>query len=224
MSRSLLIPGIVIAVALLIVLLLKVILDNPEIYRQRLGQAFQEQTGFELNMQGDVKWRLFPPVAIEISQISITPQGFDEPLARLGFASFDLKLSPLLFDGKLVIDGIRIDGLEINAVVDEQGLRNWETGLEIGADDDTPATKPRGEAASAADDIEFGFRVSVRKLPECFNSQTEPLDPNQRPRRKNPERTVRGVGRPVLRQVRGRDAGDWKEVDFAGPITGHLGN
>ncbi len=126
MSRLFKIIAVLVALPVLGVISLLLILDNPTVYQEPIGDAFRQKTGLELNFNGDIQWRFFPPLAININEIEIKSPDSDTPLASLNSASIDLKLIPIILEGKIVIEAIEIDGVDLNAVVSEQGIGNWE--------------------------------------------------------------------------------------------------
>ena len=104
---------------------LLIALDNPDAYKTMLTESFHDETDLNLKIEGDIKWRYWPPVAIDISGISITPDQSETPLATLQSANIDIQVIPLLTGGKILIDEIHINGIEINALVDKNGKENW---------------------------------------------------------------------------------------------------
>ncbi len=120
------------------------LLDNPDLYRQQLNDAVKRETGFELNINGDISWRYWPPIAIKVSDIEIQPAGSDQPFLLLETAAVDLKLIPLLLGGELAIDGLTIDGLTLNAEVAADGKGNWQV-----ADTATAAAEADSSDSSA---------------------------------------------------------------------------
>jgi len=92
------------------------ILDNPDTYREALKKGFYEETKLNLSIDGDISWRYWPPIAMDISRISITPDQSDTTLATLDSASIDIQLLPLLTGGRFSIKTVR----------DKQGKGNWE--------------------------------------------------------------------------------------------------
>lgn len=121
------------------------LLDNPDLYRQQLNDAVKQETGFELSINGDVSWRYWPPVAIQVTDIEIQPAGSDQPFLLLETAAVDLKLIPLLLGGELAIDGLTIDGLTLNAEVTADGKGNWQV-----ADTTSAATEAESSDRSAS--------------------------------------------------------------------------
>ena len=145
MSRALIVIAVVIGLPVIALIALLLLLDNPDAYKARLSSTFQDQTGLGLEINGDISWRYMPPIAINISSVSITTPASEQPLASVGSASIDLKLMPLLFGGNVEINGLDIDGLEVNAVVDAAGKGNWEVS-------DTTSTKDNADPAFAGSD------------------------------------------------------------------------
>ncbi|MEX2327260.1 MAG: AsmA family protein, partial [Pseudomonadales bacterium] len=143
MSRVKILIFVLVLVPIIIVGAVLILLANPEYYRDQLRSTVLEQTGYELNIKGEMKWRYWPPIALSISDIVVTPKGKTEPLATLKAAAMDLSLLPLLFGSQEIsVKGIDVDGLTVNAIVDENGMANWVVEMEAAPGDDSSATKP----------------------------------------------------------------------------------
>ena len=102
------------------------LLDNPDYYQDELSSIVKTQTGFEVAINGDIKWRYWPLIAINITGVELRPVDAADALMTLDSVAVDLKLLPLIFGAELAIDGLSIDGLTVNAVVDADGKGNWE--------------------------------------------------------------------------------------------------
>ncbi|MBV1877654.1 MAG: AsmA family protein [Pseudomonadales bacterium] len=130
MKKIFSIIGVIIALPLLAFALafggLWLVLDNPALFGQRLSAGFEQQTGFQLKINGDLNWQWLPPIGLSLNQIEIIPTNAEQPLASLKQARIDLKLLPLIFSNRLEINGIEIDGLALNAVIDAAGVANWQ--------------------------------------------------------------------------------------------------
>ncbi len=126
MSRLFKIIAVLVALPVLGVISLLLILDNPTVYQEPIGDAFRQKTGLELNFNGDIQWRFFPPLAININEIEIKSPDSDTPLASLNSASIDLKLIPIILEGKIVIEAIEIDGVDLNCRCFRAGY--WQLG------------------------------------------------------------------------------------------------
>ncbi|XOV87026.1 MAG: AsmA family protein [Pseudomonadota bacterium] len=168
-----------IKIVILVIVLIPVLLfgaivflvSNPDYYRDQLNATFTAETGFELDIRGDMSWRYFPPIALRITDVAVTPVGSDMPLATMNEAAVDMDLLPLLFGGdELAINGISVDGLTINARVDKMGRGNWET----------TADTSQGETETAsADGNALGLNiqsVSITNTTITYVDETGPSD------------------------------------------------
>lgn len=137
MRRILAILAIIIAIPLLFIGMLMLVLANPEEFRDQISESVKNSTGYDLQINGEIKWRYWPPIAIEVTQIAIAIPGEDTPLASLDKAAIDLDLLPLLTGSQSIgVSGLSIAGLTLRPVVNKKGRGNWEI--------DTTGEKPEG--------------------------------------------------------------------------------
>jgi AsmA protein len=113
------------ALPLIAFVVLLIALDNPAAYQTMLTERFHDETKLNLKIDGEITWRYWPPVAISISGISVTPDHTETPLATLQSANIDIQVMPLLTSGKILIDQIHVNGVQINALIDKDGKENW---------------------------------------------------------------------------------------------------
>jgi AsmA protein len=113
------------------------LLDNPDYYQEELSSIVKAETGFDLTVNGEIKWRYWPLIAINVTGVELRPAGAQEALMTLNSVAVDLKLLPLIFGAELAIDGLSIDGLAVNAIVDAAGKGNWEVAGDSAEIEDT---------------------------------------------------------------------------------------
>ena len=155
MSRKTLLFIIMLTVVASIAIGIVAALDNPEYYREKIQATAETETGFDIEINGELTWRYWPPIAISIEDVDVRPAGSDVPLATLKSAAVDLKLLPLLLGtGDLAIDGLNIDGLTVNAMIDQQGRGNWET-------DDQPSKTSDASDTDADVDSENSLDLDI---------------------------------------------------------------
>lgn len=141
-------PFKIIAGLLLVLLaapLLALLLFDPNDFKDEIREQVATATGRELDIAGDLSLSFFPWLGLEIQDVSLAnAPGFgDEPLARVARARVRVRSFPLL-SGHLEMDRIRIEGLSLYLIRDQEGRANWnET---AGA----PATVVRGEQPAVA--------------------------------------------------------------------------
>ncbi|RPI58488.1 MAG: AsmA family protein, partial [Lysobacterales bacterium] len=144
MNRILKILGIVVGavVVLLVVVAVAVtLLFDPNDYKDEITAAVQRSTGRELTLDGDLELALFPTIRIAVGSAALSnAPGFgDEPMARIGSASLNVALLPLLAQ-RVEISEARLSGLELNLARDRRGANNWQ---------DLGRGTPAGEAPAA---------------------------------------------------------------------------
>jgi len=116
-------------VALVVVLALAaVLLIDPDDYRDDLAAAASEQLGRDVTLAGPMSLRLFPWLAIEISDVGVAnPPDFGQapPLARIGVATASIRVWPL-FRGNVETGAIRLEDAELHLVTNPAGRSNLD--------------------------------------------------------------------------------------------------
>lgn len=111
---------------------------DPNDYKQEITEQVEKATGRQLTLKGDIGLSVFPWVALELGQLSLSnAKGFKaDTFANVEAAQVRIKLMPLL-SKKLEMDTIILDGLVLNLEKNKNGKTNWDdlTG------NSTPATK-----------------------------------------------------------------------------------
>lgn len=126
------------------------LLDNPDYYQAELSSMVKAETGFDLTVNGEIKWRYWPLIAIDVTGVELRPAGAQDALLTLNSVAVDLKLLPLIFGAELAIDGLTVDGLTVNAIVDAMGKSNWEVAGDSAETQDTSAS---GDSSGVKIDI-----------------------------------------------------------------------
>ena len=127
--------GLVVLLFVLAAVLLPFIYDKEDLEKTLADQVYQ-QTGRELDIAGGLDFSVFPWLAIEVEDLSLSnAPGFgDQPFARIGKARVGVALVPL-FRRQVSIDEVTLDGLELALAVNDQGRTNWDD-LSEGQDSD----------------------------------------------------------------------------------------
>ena len=95
------------------------LLLDPNDYKEEIETLAREKASVELTIGGDIGWSLFPTLGLELDQVDA--KSLDgKPLASLNKAQVSVKLSALL-QGKVLMDGVLIDGLQLAIVAPEDG-------------------------------------------------------------------------------------------------------
>lgn len=142
MVKKLLI-GLAVVIVLVIVAAIAVPLFIPlDTYKAKIVALVKSETGRDLKIAGPVHFSLFPSVALEANDVSLSnPQGATSPnMVQLKTLDVELKLLPLLHGG-LEISEFKLVQPVIALEVDKQGKPSWAF---------TPSTPAGGAAPQAA--------------------------------------------------------------------------
>ncbi len=141
--------GALVLLLLLAAVLLPLIYDKEDLEKAIAGQVYK-QTGRELTINGTLDFTVFPWLAVEVSDLSLSnAEGFgDQPFAKIGEARVGVALMPLLHK-QISVDEITLERLELALAVNERGQNNW---------DDLAS----GEESAVVDDSSPGMFTSQR--------------------------------------------------------------
>lgn len=132
------------AIAALVVVAMFVVTQvvDANRFKPQIQRAVAQASGRELRIDGDLELDWFPWLSVRVESAKLAnPPGFEgPPLLTVKQANIGARLFPLL-DGRLELDRIRLDGLDVQLHRLADGRANWDG---LGAD---PAEK-RADAAS----------------------------------------------------------------------------
>lgn len=95
-------------------------------HKQWLSEQFYQQTGRNLNINGEIQSSFYPWLGIQVEGLQISnPAGFSEnTFVQSDFAALRVRLMPLL-SRDLEIDTMVLRGTTVNLEVDDEGYNNW---------------------------------------------------------------------------------------------------
>ena len=140
--RKILIGFLVVIGVIIVLALAAVIFIDPDDYREEIAERASEQLGRQVTLSGPMGLKLFPWLAIEISDVGVdNPPDFGQapPLARVGTAIASVRVWPLL-RGDLELGAITLEDAELHLVTNRAGRSNLE-GL-LAAEPDRPEAEP----------------------------------------------------------------------------------
>jgi len=124
---------------------------DPNTFKGEIEKLAADQ-GLILHLDGDLSWQIFPNIQIAVGEASLaTPASSDAASAeivRFTQAQLAVALKPLL-QKQLVIQGVKLSGLNANLMVDKNGVGNWS---KIGNQTKTAEAAPN-EKNSATQDL-----------------------------------------------------------------------
>jgi hypothetical protein len=141
---------------------------DPNLYRGPIERQVAAATGRAMRLQGDIELAFFPWLSLTSGAAELpSPAGFPEPrFLRWRSAHVGVRLLPLL-RGKLVVDRVRLVGLEAHFVKAADGRVNWSLG---GKGESAPGAPPDiaglelRDARVVYDDVAGGLQLSLDDL------------------------------------------------------------
>ena len=137
------------------VIVLPLIID-PNDYKDEIATAVREQTGRTLAIEGDISLSVFPWLGLDIGPTRFSnAEGFADPdMASMEAVQVRIKLMPLL-SKQLVVDTVKLSGLQLNLAKDKSGRSNWaDLQGEQAATKEEGARSADGEAETGAAALE----------------------------------------------------------------------
>jgi len=100
---------------------------DPNEYKSEIAQAVKKNTGRELVFEGDIGFNFFPWLGLKVGPVALgNAPGFSpKEMVRINKAEANIKILPLL-TGNVAIGVVVLDGLNLNLVVNKQGVSNWD--------------------------------------------------------------------------------------------------
>lgn len=104
---------------------------DPNDYKDTIENKIQENIGRTAHLDGDIKWKVFPWVALSFNDVKLeNEKGFKgDSLAVIQSLSARVKLLPLLTKN-IEIGQVTIEDAEFNLQVDKRGRSNWQSILD----------------------------------------------------------------------------------------------
>ena len=139
---------------------------DPNIFKDDIEKLAAEQ-GLILHLDGDLSWQVFPNIQIVINGASLATSDKVE-LMSFDTAQLSVALMPLL-NKDIVVQGIGLDGVKANLVVDEQGVGNW---TKIGKASDDKAQKPEAKDEGGSKALELAIaKLSLSNSHVIYNDK-----------------------------------------------------
>ncbi|MCG7601750.1 AsmA family protein [Halomonas sp. McH1-25] len=141
---------------------------DPNDLKPRLIDAVRQQSGLELALDGPLNWSFYPRlgVSVEDARAWLPRQPHDETaFAAIERAEVSMAFAPLL-SGDVAIDGLILDGMQLDLERDAQGRGNWEALLEQLGDTATQDAGGQGASAAPASDVqeETGIALDIARV------------------------------------------------------------
>ncbi len=133
-----------------IIVVLPMVLD-PNDYKDKISDLLYEQSGFRLEIPGDITLHISPrlDVLFSLGQVRVlaAPGLSETPLLSSEEARVELSLFPLLKEKRLVVQGVQLHGVYCYLIRDKAGRGNWEVVQSSVPAASSPSPKKKKEAS-----------------------------------------------------------------------------
>ena len=125
---------------------------DPNDFKPQIREQAMTQANLDLEIPGDLAWQFWPSLGVSLGRTEARIAGEEELFAGINSASVGVAVWPLLF-GQAEMDGVTLDGLEVNLVETADGA-NWEKiGPQDGAEEETTPAEEEQPGESGGMDI-----------------------------------------------------------------------
>ena len=99
---------------------------DPNDYKDDIAEQVREETGRELQIDGDITFTIYPWLGIELNSLTLSnAAGFgDKPFLKTSLVKARVKLLPLLRK-EVEMDTLVLHGATINLARNDKGVTNW---------------------------------------------------------------------------------------------------
>ncbi|KOC89229.1 outer membrane assembly protein AsmA [Winslowiella iniecta] len=126
-----------------------VLLVNPNDFRAYMVQQVEQRSGYKLELQGNLRWHVWPQLSILAGRMSITAPGAQQPLINAENMRLDVNLLPLL-SHQLSVKQVMLKNAVIRVTPESEAQR--------------PENAPVGPSGSSAPEPVSGWKFDIAKL------------------------------------------------------------
>ncbi len=118
-----------------------VLLVNPNDFRAYMVHEVAERSGYQLELDGPLRWHVWPQLSILSGRMTLTARGAEEPVIRADNMRLDVALLPLL-SHQLQVKQVMLKGAVIQLTPKTEAVR--DSAAPVVPHDNTPAAGPGG--------------------------------------------------------------------------------
>ncbi|UQY42877.1 outer membrane assembly protein AsmA [Erwinia sp. PK3-005] len=118
-----------------------VLLVNPNDFRNYMVQQVEQRSGYQLRLEGDLRWHVWPQLSILAGRMSVTAPGAQQPMVMAENMRLDVHLLPLL-SHQLSVKQVMLKNAVIRLTPESKAQRPADA--PVGPTDSTPPEPVRG--------------------------------------------------------------------------------
>ncbi len=130
-----------------------VLLVNPNDFRDYMVKQVAARSGYQLQLDGPLRWHVWPQLSILSGRMSLTARGASQPLVRADNMRLDVALLPLL-SHQLSVKQVMLKGAVIQLTPQTEAVRS----------EDAPVAPRDNTLPDLSDDRGWSFDISSLKV------------------------------------------------------------
>ena len=120
MLKKILVMLFIVILVIVISIVSLIVFVDPNNFRGYISQTVKDKTGYELTIEGDLRWHIWPQVSILTDSVKLSDTGAKKPLITADNMRLDVELMPL-FSKNLAIKNVFIKSAIINITDESKG-------------------------------------------------------------------------------------------------------
>ena len=120
MIKKILVILFILILVIVISIVSLIVFVDPNHFRGYISQTVKDKTGYELTIEGDLRWHIWPQVSILTDTVKLSDNGATKPLLTADNMRLDVELLPL-FSKNLAIKNVFIKSALINITDESKG-------------------------------------------------------------------------------------------------------
>ena len=120
MIKKILVILFILILVIVISIVSLIVFVDPNHFRGYISQTVKDKTGYELTIEGDLRWHIWPQVSILTDAVKLSDTGATKPLLTADNMRLDVELLPL-FSKNLAIKNVFIKSALINITDESKG-------------------------------------------------------------------------------------------------------
>ncbi|QIQ22306.1 outer membrane assembly protein AsmA [Zophobihabitans entericus] len=120
MIKKILITLLVLIILIVVGLVSLVLFVDPNNFRGFISETVKDKTGYELTIEGDLRWHVWPQISILSGAVRLEDEGAKKPILTADNMRLDVELFPL-FSKELSVKNVLVKSAVINITDESKG-------------------------------------------------------------------------------------------------------
>ncbi|OCG09178.1 hypothetical protein A9G13_03790 [Gilliamella sp. wkB178] len=129
MFKRILVTFFILILIIAIAIVSLIVFVDPNNFRGFISSTVKDKTGYELTIEGNLRWHIWPQVSILSDSVTLSNNGAQKPMLTADNMRLDVELLPL-FSKKLAIKNVFIKSAIINVTNESKG-QNTQSQLQV---------------------------------------------------------------------------------------------